>query len=159
MGLNKTKPKINYITTILTVLVLLGLAGTGYMFWQNQKLKKDVKTSQTDKKSPDQLNDELVKKVGQYIVLPQNERPTILTVDDKEKLKDQAFFKPAENGDKILIYTQAKKAIIFRESWNKIIDVGPVSVTGDKAKTDGATTNQSSSTSAPSSESTPAPNP
>lgn len=67
-------------------------------------------------------------KVGKLLTLPTDEQPTVATVQDKEKLKDQPFFKDAQNGDKLLIYTKAQKAIIYREEGNKLINVGPVTL-------------------------------
>jgi len=60
--------------------------------------------------------------------LPKDEEPTIATVLDKEKLKDQLFFAKAENGDKVIIYSKNQKAILYRPSINKIIDVAPISI-------------------------------
>jgi len=77
--------------------------------------------------------DTLVKKVGSNINLPQNESPTVATVSDVNQLKGQAFFKNAQNGDKVMIYTQARKAILYRPSTNKIIEVGPISVLNSPA--------------------------
>jgi len=74
--------------------------------------------------------DKLVSMVSGLMMLP-DERPTIATVTDKEKLSSQAFFSESQNGDKVLIFTQAKKAVLYRPSTNKIIDVAPVSIGGD----------------------------
>jgi hypothetical protein len=55
-----------------------------------------------------------------------DETPTLATVQDADKLREQEFFKDAENGDKVLIFTEAKKAIIYRESDNRVINSGPI---------------------------------
>ncbi len=70
----------------------------------------------------------LVTEVGKLMILPSNETPTVATVNDKDKLKGQAFFATAQNGDKVLIYTGIKKAILYRPSIHKIVDVVPVAV-------------------------------
>ena len=59
--------------------------------------------------------------------LPQ-EVPTVATVSDVSKLKNQAFFANAKNGDKVLIYQNAKKAILYRPSSNKIVEFGPINL-------------------------------
>lgn len=69
---------------------------------------------------------EVVAVVGEYMELPQEEVPTIATVIDKEKLQDQPFFSRAENGDKVLIYTNARKAILYRPTTKKVIEVAPI---------------------------------
>lgn len=70
----------------------------------------------------------LIAQVGKFYLLPTNETPTIATVSDKSKLSDQPFFRNAENGDKVLIYSTSKKAILYRPSINKIIEVAPVNL-------------------------------
>jgi len=70
----------------------------------------------------------LIKKVSNIIILPQGEVPTIATVTDKNKVNNQVFFSQSENGDRALIYTQAKKAFLYRPSANKIIEVMPISI-------------------------------
>lgn len=60
--------------------------------------------------------------LNKIIVLP-NELPSIATVTDKEKLTEQPFFQMAENGDKVIIYSQNKRAYLFRPREQKIIDM------------------------------------
>ncbi len=122
--------KINIAIIVMALLVVVGLGGAGYMYRENAKLKKDINT--TKQKSPEDLNKELIAKVGNLIILPAEEAPTILTVDDKTKLKDQPFLQSAENGDRVFVFTKAKKAIIYRESLNKIVDAGTVSIAADQ---------------------------
>ncbi len=64
-----------------------------------------------------------------------DEMPTLATIDDKTKLEKSTFFSRAENGDKILLFTNAKKAILFRPSTGKIVDVTVINVTDGKQST------------------------
>lgn len=72
-----------------------------------------------------------VAKVDKLMLLPKNEEPTFGVVADQDKVKNQTFFKNAENGDQVLIYEQAKLSILYRPSINKIINVGPLVVGSD----------------------------
>lgn len=125
------------------VLVIVGgsLAASGYFYKQYEKIKKNPNiVAQEESKN-------LANKVSQLMVLPTDEDPSIATVVDKDKLKDQPFFKNSAKDDKILIYTKAKKAILYRPSTHKIIEFAPLAI-GD---------NQSDSTVLGSETSNPAP--
>lgn len=103
------------------VILILGIVAF-YFYNQYQNIKKN----------PNQVakaeTEALVAEVSKLIDLPKDETPTVATVLDKDKLKDQPFFANAQNGDKILIYTKAKKAIIYRPKENKLINVGPIAI-------------------------------
>lgn len=71
--------------------------------------------------------------VGKIIELPEDETPTVATVTDLEKVKEQAFFRNAQNGDKVLIFTNAKKAFLYRPSANMIIEVGVININRDQS--------------------------
>ena len=47
---------------------------------------------------------------------------------DPKILKDKSFFTLAEIGDKVLIYTKFGKAILYRPSINKIVEVVSVGI-------------------------------
>ncbi|PIS09647.1 hypothetical protein COT75_00410 [Candidatus Beckwithbacteria bacterium CG10_big_fil_rev_8_21_14_0_10_34_10] len=70
---------------------------------------------------------QLTQKIGQFMELPKEE-PSVATITDKNKLKDQSFFANSENGDKLLIFTKAGEAILYRPSTNKIITVAPINL-------------------------------
>lgn len=113
--------------TILILLLTAGGAGGTYYFYTKytdaqNKLNNPEVTAQAEV-------DRLVTLMSKIIELPEGEQPTVATVLDKDKLKDQAFFAKAENGDKVVIYTQAQKAILYREGINKIIEVAPIQIT------------------------------
>jgi hypothetical protein len=68
----------------------------------------------------------VVAKVGKLLILPLGEEPTVATVSDANALRDQPFFAYAEAGDQVLIYTKAKKAILYRPSLNKLVEVSAI---------------------------------
>jgi hypothetical protein len=117
---NSKKPSVSKVVGALVVLAVLAFAGL--MTFKYQDLKKNPqKQVQAEQKS-------LISKVTKLIKLPTDETPSIATVSDKEKLKEQAFFVKAENGDTLLIYTAAKQAILYREKDNQIVQVAPIAI-------------------------------
>lgn len=123
---NKKEKKSHFYTAIavLGFLFLLAAGVAGYFYYQ---LKN------TDgQKDPNEAVD-ILKIIEKVIELPEGEAPTLATVTDREKLAAQPFFKRAENGDKILIYSESGQVILYRPSTKKIIDVTTVNVTDEKA--------------------------
>ena len=107
---------------VLAVLTIVALGAAVYFYTQLNQLRADPqKVAQEEAKS-------LVTKVGKLIVLPEGEEPTVATVTDPDLLRDQPFFANAKTGDKVLIYTNARKAILYNPEENKIIEVAPVSI-------------------------------
>jgi hypothetical protein len=69
--------------------------------------------------------DAIKAEVGRHYLLPGDEQPALATITDKQKLSSK-LFKLAVNGDKVLIYQKNHIAIVYRQSLDKIISVGPV---------------------------------
>ena len=111
----------NRIVAVLSLAVAISLAGAVYFYAQWQGLKAPPASLENE-------SSELVASVGKLMLLPEGETPTIATVSDLEKLKDQPFFVNANNGDKVLIYTNAKKAILYDPVAHKIIEVAPINI-------------------------------
>lgn len=102
-------------------LVILLLVPAGYFYMKYQKATMELK-----KMSPENSKQEvqsLLAKVGKLMELPKDEEPTVATIVDKEKLKGQKFFEAADNDDKVIIFVKSQKAILYRPSINKVIDV------------------------------------
>ncbi len=117
------KGKKRLISNKVSILIMVILAFTTFYFF---------KQSLSYKKNPNAISErevkDLVEKVGELIVLPENETPTVATVSDPEALKNQSFFSEANKGDKVLIYTDAGKAILYDPVINKIISVAPLTI-------------------------------
>lgn len=112
----------------LVILALVAVGAAIYFGAQYVNAQRELTRLQTDPRGV--ANEEaarLVAKVGKLIDLPA-EQPTVAVVTDASRLKDQPFFAKAENGDRVLIYTEAKKAILYRPSTNKVLDVAPVNI-------------------------------
>ncbi|MBI1863442.1 hypothetical protein HYS00_04980, partial [Candidatus Microgenomates bacterium] len=109
----------------LLIGAVLALIPSYYFYNKYQVTAKLLKNPQ---QAARQEVESTVAKLGQLMVLPKDETPTIATVTDRNKLKEQPFFAKAENGDKVILYIKAKKAILFREKANKIIEVAPINI-------------------------------
>jgi hypothetical protein len=68
----------------------------------------------------------LVGEIGEFLVLPTEETPTIATVTDKSKLKGQQVFTDAKDGDVLLAYPIAKKLILYRAEQKLIIAIASI---------------------------------
>lgn len=117
--------------SILVALVILVALGYGlYYFWPfgggSDPVDAAAQSEQAAQAAAEMETKEAVESVGKLIALPEGEQPTVATVSDPMKLKDQAFFAKAQTGDKVLIYTKAKKAYLYRPSKDLLIEVAPI---------------------------------
>ena len=116
----RLRPSFVKILAFILAVTTLGFAGTTtYLYRQNQQLKNPQAVAQAELQS-------VLKKVSKLMTLPEGEEPTLATVTNPEKLTNEAFFANAKKGDKVLIYTKAKKVILYDPQANKVLNVGPL---------------------------------
>lgn len=113
--MTKRKTKIILITILVALLVVGGIG----LWWYVQK--RTEAGMSTQQKS-------VVEQVARIFVLPTDEKPAILTVVNKDEITSAFLQGKVEDGDKVLIYQQNQKVIIYRPSLDKIIDAGPAVV-------------------------------
>ena len=110
---------------LIILLLLLAIGGGGAAFYYHKQFEGA-------KKNPQKIvQDEVVTVVAQVkelMVLPEDEQPTLATVSDPTKLQDQPFFAKAKVGDKLLLYANARKAILYDPIANKIVEVAPINI-------------------------------
>lgn len=106
------------IVIVVLAILFIGTLGTTYYFYQ--------KAHSVISKDPQKELEQTIKMVGKHLVLPTNETPTMATVSDPEKLRDQAFFANAKKGDRVLIYANSQKAILYDPVADRIIEVAPI---------------------------------
>ena len=95
-----------FVTILLIVLVVI-LGIYFYNQFYDFSLKKD-----------NHNNTSIVSRVSELYLLPDSE-PIIATVSDPSI----TFFKSSMKGDKVLLFPNNGKAVLYRPSINKIIDI------------------------------------
>ena len=130
--------KNTLLWSLFVILVVAGASGTFYFYSQYKTTQSKYQAAKFSLDNPKVVAEaevkEITEKLGKLMVLPVGEEPTVATVLDKDKVKDQQFFANAENGDKVVIYSKAMKAILYRLSENKIIEVAPISISQTESK-------------------------
>ncbi len=119
---------------IILLLILVSFGSAVYFYTQF----KNTSTSDSEQEIA-----ETVEKVSDIFMLP-DEIPSLATVTQKELLAEQPFFNNAQNGDKVLIYVKAGKAILYRPSEHKIIEVAPINAVDTETQKQKTTQQQES---------------
>lgn len=112
----------------LLLLVILVFSGTAVFMAKYPNTFSFIGLTGNPQLALQQENEKTIEAVGRLMDLPSDEVPTIATVTDVSAVSDQPFFQSAQNGDRVLIYASAKKAILYRPGGNRIIEVGAVNI-------------------------------
>jgi hypothetical protein len=115
---------------LLLLVLLIGLASYSIKS-QRETRALQQQLSELQSKNPSANQEEVkqvIAEVSKVYELPVDETPTLATISDKEKLQDVPFFAKAENGDKVLIYVNARKALLYRPTTHKLVDVAAVNL-------------------------------
>lgn len=112
---------------IIGVALLVMVASIPSIYFYSQYQKVQMRASNPTEAAKQDVRDTIAA-VAKLMILPVEEEPTIATITDITRLKDQPFFVNAQNGDKVLIYTKSKKAILYRPDTAKIVDIAPVNI-------------------------------
>lgn len=120
----------NYGLLAVIAVLVIAIGGFAWAFNNYRQMKKELdvlKNPNVQQEQAKKENAELIAKLGRHMILPTDEEPVIATVTDAAALaKEQPFYQNTKNGDKVIVYTKAKKAIIYSPTDDKIVNVGPV---------------------------------
>jgi hypothetical protein len=117
-------PKL-FFFFILAAAITAASAYSFYMYWKSQEQLNALRIASPEKYT--QLQDQsLVDKVRRHMDIP-DETPLINTVTDAASLRNQLFYAKAQDGDKVLVFSQ--RAILYRPSEDKVIEVGFIRAT------------------------------
>ena len=115
----RKKPTLKWLPWVVIALLVIV---SGFLWFEyNQAQNKLADNSQ-------QYYQQQTKNLGKLIILPTNETPTIVTVKDATKVRNQSFYASAKNGDITFVYAKNKRAILYRPDRNIIVNVAPVTV-------------------------------
>lgn len=142
----EAKPQVKTMDRLLPIFLIIALAACAIAFWgywqSKQKLSVLTNPQQASELNAEQTQ-KLLEKVGKVAVLPNEPNPVVATINDVETLASrQNFYKDAHNGDKLLVFARSRKAIIFDEKNNLIVNIGPIFYTDAEGKNQTAPLNQ-----------------
>ena len=114
--------KVLFSKGFIFFIVLVALAvGFVYYYIQYRKLSKTPDVVAKEKTS------EVIKEISKLAIVPNDPNAVLATVTDITKLKSEKFFTNALNGDYIVLFPSVMKAVLYRPSINKIVEIGPLS--------------------------------
>lgn len=112
--------KSTRLPSVLAIVLFVLLCGVSYFTWQ---LYSELNASELLLKSDEKQT--VIQNVSKHILLPKGEDPVFATVTDPAKLPREPFFKNAAAGDKVLVFESSKKAVLYRPSVDKIVEMMP----------------------------------
>lgn len=148
---NKHKPKISKKTLVIILGVVILVIAFGALLRFTPlgdkiplpQFAKNILISQSQEEKAKQESQKVINKVSRLMDLPKEEEPVVATVQDKDLLiKEQRFFEGAENGDVLIIYPQAAKAILYSPKRDRLVNVGPLFTNNESQNTQNSQTEQ-----------------
>ncbi len=122
----RTKRLIGLFILLVFVGAVLKFTPLGQKVPLPQSVKKVI-IGQSEEAKKTQETKELLAKIGRHMILPVGEEPVVAVIKDKELLaKEQKFYQDAQNGDYLVVYPKAAKAIIYSPKRNVLVNVGPL---------------------------------
>ena len=128
-----TLDRLKYVLIILTGVGLI--ASFGFLIYRQYRFQKEFTETKSvaSQASLGIDTDEaarIIDKVRSLVVVPAGEEPTVARISDVTRLSGQQFFAQAMNGDHVLVFQQAHRAILFRESENRVVEFTTVTFAG-----------------------------
>lgn len=117
-----SRPRGRKATMVLFFFVLV-FGGAALYFYRELSTYK-INPSKNNQQEAQAVVDQ----VGKLIFLPTGEQPTLATVSDPSQLKNQPFFAQAKIGDKVLVYPNSGKVILYDPVINKIVEVATINI-------------------------------
>lgn len=107
------------------LVLIVVVAVVGYFVWSYNSSRSDLANLPANAKLSDDQVSTLVAKVSQFLVVPSDEKPSVVVIHNAAELAaQQSFYKGAHDGDILIVYSS--RAIIYDAKTNKLVNVGPI---------------------------------
>lgn len=117
---------LSYKSVIIVLGIIIGVCGT-LIYIQMFGIPSKSIIQNISKAEEAKVLQEVLGKVSKLLILPKGEEPVMATITDAAALiKEQLFYAGSQNGDIVLMYQKALKAIIYSPERNMIVNVGPI---------------------------------
>jgi hypothetical protein len=126
----------------LKKLAVLGLAVLLVFFVvsllnDRNNLKRQLKQNNTSQINGQEEASKLAREIGQYVDVPGDEEPKLLTVTESAKtIQQYPALSDIKDGDKILLYTKSRRMIVYRPDTKKVITAVTLAVS-DQSQSQG----------------------
>lgn len=108
------------LLVIIIAAIILLIAGFAYY-------RSSTQTFEAGQQLSDSEVQDIVLAVSRHIKLPADETPLVATVADIDLLLErEPFYTGANNGDILLLYPNAGKAILYDQEDDILVNVGPI---------------------------------
>lgn len=118
----------NLIRPISFALLIGAVAASLFLYYRTRQQVAYLSSPAGQQELSQREIQSVVESLGKLTLLPEEE-PVVATVIDASYLATQsAFYKDAQNGDKLVVFPQAQKAYIYSPSRNILVNAGPLIV-------------------------------
>ncbi len=119
---------MNVFLTVLLLVLIGAVVTTGYLYYRTRQELKYLSSPEGQEALSKKEVDETITQLKKLVILPEEE-PVLATIVNAEFLATQsAFYKGAENGDKLVVYPQAQRAFVYSPTRNILVNAGPLIV-------------------------------
>ena len=130
------------VLLVALIVLAVGLFAVKNLYDKEQLRQEVARLEQAQTVSTANEAVDLKDKIARLLELPTDETPTVATVVDADKVREQAFFANSRNGDKILLFSTTGKAVLYRPATNKIVEIAPISLGDQSDQQDAESTDQ-----------------
>ena len=118
------RPPLNW-KVILVIILVVGSLSAAFYFWNDAQNAKEQTPEGIAAKNLEE-SERVISALNLVLYTESDQQPTVARIEDPAVLQEAnpEFYKNAQAGDYLILYPQ--RAIIFRESENRVINVAPI---------------------------------